>query len=161
MVSNYLSYRIQRVVINGQTSSWGKIQVLGPLLFLLYINDLTAVITHCNIRLFADDTCLFIEVDNRNTTANMINEDLQAIHIWSQQWLVSFSPTKTKGLTISNKQDAYANPPVSFNDCPIEEVKSHTYLGLKFSHNLRCHEHINDIALKTRISYDNNINKLP
>ncbi len=62
--SNYLSYRIQRVVINGQTSSWGKIQVLGPLLFLLYINDLTAVIAHCNIRLFADDTCLFIEVDN-------------------------------------------------------------------------------------------------
>ncbi len=78
----------------------------------------------------------------------MINEDLQATHIWSTQWLVSFSPTKTKGLTISNKQDAYANPPVSFNDSPIEEVKSHTYLDLKFSHNLRWNEHINDIALK-------------
>ena len=64
---DYLNDRMQRVVINGQFSDWGEIKagvpqgsVLGPLLFLLYINDIVHTVTHCKIRLFADDTCLFI-----------------------------------------------------------------------------------------------------
>ena len=63
---DYLSDRLQRVVVEGQSSSCGHIKarvpqgsVLGPLLFLIYINDVTSIIKHCNIRLFADDSCLF------------------------------------------------------------------------------------------------------
>ena len=49
--------------------------VLGPLLFILFINDITHVVIHCDIRLFADDTGLFMEVDNHLETAELINED--------------------------------------------------------------------------------------
>ena len=69
-LKDYLTDRQQRVIINGEQSEWGNIKagvpqgsVLGPLLFLIFINDITHVIKHCKIRLFADDTCLFIEVD--------------------------------------------------------------------------------------------------
>ena len=65
--SKYLHDRQQRVIINGQCSDWGHISagvpqgsVLGPLLFLVYINDLSKIIQSSQIRMFADDTCLFV-----------------------------------------------------------------------------------------------------
>ena len=73
---SYLKDRQQRVIINGQQSNWGSVtagvpqgSVLGPLLFLVFINDITSCITYSNIRLFAGDTCLFLEVDDRKLTA--------------------------------------------------------------------------------------------
>ena len=59
--------------------------VLGPLLILSFINDITQVVTHCNITLwhFAYDTCLFIEVDNCFETAELIYEDLNNIQNWA------------------------------------------------------------------------------
>jgi hypothetical protein len=69
-LKDYLTDRQQRVIINGEASTWGNIKagvpqgsVLGPLLFLIFINDVTGVVSNCKIRLFADDTSLFIEVD--------------------------------------------------------------------------------------------------
>ena len=104
-LEDYLRGRFQRVCINGMFSEWVEIlagvpqgSVLGPLLFLIFINDLAHVISHTNIRLFADDTCLFITVDNRDLALAKINEDLESIFSWSNDWLVSFSPPKTKGL---------------------------------------------------------------
>ena len=61
-------------------------------LFLLYIIDLTSEIKHCNMSLFADDTCLFIEVDNREETAQKIQSDLVNVNNCSNKWLVTFSP---------------------------------------------------------------------
>ena len=85
-IEHYLKDRQQRVCINGQFSDWSYIlsgvpqgSVLGPLLFIIFINDLTHVIDHTNMRLFADDTCLFITVDNRITASNAINDDLRAV----------------------------------------------------------------------------------
>ena len=150
---NYLSDRQQRVVIHGQSSEWSSIKagvpqgsVLGPLLFLLYINDISYTVQHCHIRLFADDTCLFIEVDNREDAAVKINEDLGALYQWSLDWLVSFSEPKTKALTISNKKDFNKNPPIVMNHIPIEEVQSYKYLGLIFTRNLRWNNHVDKVA---------------
>ena len=154
---DYLHERLQRVVINGQCSKWQEIKagvpqgsVLGPTLFLIFINDITYVVRHCKIRMFADDTCLIIEVDNREETAELINEDLESINVWSKQWLVNFSASKTKSLIVSTKHDSANNPPVTLNGQLIDEVKAHTYLGVKISHNLRWNVHINDISLKAR-----------
>ena len=116
----------------------------------MYINDITDEVLHANIRLFADDTCLFIDVDNRNIAANHLNDDLERINLWSKKWLVSFSPHKTKSLIISNKQDSALNPPVYLNNSQIEEVKNYTYLGMMFSHNLKWNKHIDGVALKAR-----------
>ena len=80
--TGYLKDRRQQVVLNGQSSDWEPIKagvpqgsVLGPLLFLLYINDLALETQFCQIRFFADDTCLFIKVNNREDSAIMINSD--------------------------------------------------------------------------------------
>ncbi len=64
------------------------------------------------MRIFADDTCIFITVDNRDVSLQRINEDLEAIHRWSDNCLVKFSAPKTKFMVISNKLDRHLNSPV-------------------------------------------------
>ena len=83
--TSYLSGRRQRVVLNGQTSDWAPVEagvpqgsILGPLLFLIYINDI-AQRTGCSIRLFADNTSLYIIVECPDQAARILNADLRAI----------------------------------------------------------------------------------
>ena len=87
---SYLSNRKQRVVLPGSESQWNDIRagvpqgsILGPLLFLLFINDIVKDIG-CNIRLFADVTCLFLVVENPDTAANLLNLDLDKIMAWTK-----------------------------------------------------------------------------
>ncbi len=117
---NYLHDRRQRVVIPGSKSEWVSIKAgvpqgstLGPLLFLIYINDIVRQI-NCTIRLFADDTSLYVIVDNPITAADLLNNDLQTITDWANQWLVKFNPNKTKNLLISRKTQRIQHPP--YND---------------------------------------------
>ena len=82
LLGNYLSDRFQRVVLNGQTSSWRSViagvpqgLILGPLLFLVHINDLPNELKS-SIKLFADDTSVFTIVKNKNESANTLNNYL-------------------------------------------------------------------------------------
>ena len=151
--TDYLKDRCQRVIINGQTSNWREIKAgvpqgsnLGPLLFLVFINDIVYVIRHCQIRLFADDTCLYITVDNREEAAEMINEDIASIQLWADQWLVKFSPPKTKTVLISNKGKLNEHPVLKIQGQEIKSVQEHKHLGIVLSHNLRWNAHIDDIV---------------
>ena len=94
---SYLSNRRQQVLINGETSDTksknsGVPQgsILGPMLFLIYINDIVTNIS-CNIKLFADDTSLYLVVDNEYEAAEQLNKDIESIHQWSQKWLIKFN----------------------------------------------------------------------
>ena len=87
---NYISDRKQRVIIANSSSSWKDIyagvpqgSVIGPLLFLIFINDIVKDI-NSDIRLFADDTSLYISVDSPDTSAHLLNSDLNRIHLWSK-----------------------------------------------------------------------------
>ena len=153
--TDYLKDRCQRVIINGQTSEWQHIKAgvpqgsnLGPLLFLVFINDIVHVIQHCQIRLFADDTCLYISVDNRNDAAEMINRDLANVQSWADQWLITFSPPKTKTLLISNKSTINAHPDLILQGHIISSVPQHKHLGIVLNHNLRWNAHINDVVAR-------------
>ena len=80
--------RQQRVVLNGQTSSWQNIyagvpqgSVLGPLTFLIYINDLPAGLTSM-CKIFADDTSLFSKVNDKSNSNTQLNSDLAKISKW-------------------------------------------------------------------------------
>ena len=86
LLEDFLKERKQRVVLNGQVSTWKNINagvpqgsILGPLLFLIYINDLTEGLT-TNVKLFADDTSLFSVVHDTQTSANHLNKDLEIIN---------------------------------------------------------------------------------
>ena len=83
ILSDFLRSRKQRVTLNGQSSSWTNVNagvslgpILGPLLFLIYINDLPDGLSS-NAKLFADDTSLFSVVHDINTSAIELNSDLK------------------------------------------------------------------------------------
>ena len=91
----FLSDRKQRVLLNGQTSEWQNVtagvpqgSILGPLLFLIYINDLSGDLSS-KAKLFADDTSLFSVTHDITTSANEPNNDLKIISDWAFQWLYS------------------------------------------------------------------------
>ena len=147
-LSNYLIDRKQRVVIPGGVSDWECVKagvpqgsILGPLLFLLYINDIVENINSC-VRLFADDTILYIIVDNPNNAANILNSDLSIIHKWAETWLVKFNPSKSESLLVSRKINRLHHPPLIMNNQYINEVSYHKHLGLFLSSDGSWHEHI-------------------
>ena len=84
LLHDFLSCLKQRVVLNGQHSSWDNVtagvpqgSILGPLLFLIYINELSSDLSS-NCKLFADDTSLFSVVNNIHTSTTTLNQDLNA-----------------------------------------------------------------------------------
>ncbi len=102
LFENYLTNRKQRVVLNGIESNWEDVysgvpqgSVLGPLLFLIYINDLTDGI-HSNMKLFTDDSSLFARVVDIQATHDQIVSDLNTITEWANQWRMKFNPDITK-----------------------------------------------------------------
>ena len=102
LLENYLSGRYQRVVLNGQTSSWRPVlagvpqgSILGPLLFLIYFNDLLNDLKS-NAKLFADDTSLFTIEKDKKESANILNNDLLLISRWAYNWKMLFNPDPTK-----------------------------------------------------------------
>ena len=93
-----MTNRKQRVVLNGQFSSWVGVpqgSIVGPLLFFIYINDLPNGLKK-RIKLFADDTSLFSVVHDVSTSASDINNDLTLISNWAFQWKMSFNPDPSK-----------------------------------------------------------------
>ena len=154
-IKSYLFQRKQRVVINGKESAYIEINagvpqgsILGPLFFLIFINDIVLDIG-CAIKLFADDTSIYLIIDHPNNAALELNENLEKVNNWSKQWLVKFNPRKTESLLISRKQNnPVIHPSLYFDRIPVVEVTSHKHLGLVF--NNRCHwgEHIDYVVSK-------------
>ena len=102
LIDSFLSDRFQRVLLNGQTSKWSQIKagvpqgsVLGPLLFLVYINDLPEGLTS-NVKLFADDTSIFSVVRDSSSSSLSLNEDLSKISQWGYKWKMLFNPDASK-----------------------------------------------------------------
>ena len=151
---SYLSNRKQRFVLPGAVSDWSFIQtgvpqgsILGPLLFLLYINDIVHDIGS-NIRLFADDTSLFIIVEDAITAAACLNNDPDKISQWAAKWMVTFNPSKTESLLISRKTNKVRHPPIFMQNHKVVEVDSHKYLGVVLSSDCSWHQHIKYITDK-------------
>ena len=102
LLRNYLQEHYQTVVLNGQTSSWELIKsgvlqwsVLGPFMFLMYINDLPDNI-QSTCKIFADDISLFSHVSDKSTSQCELNKDLQVISNWAFQWKTQVNPDPNK-----------------------------------------------------------------
>ena len=100
--SNYFSNRYQRVFLPGAVSDFSSINagvpqgsILGPLLFLVYNNDIVNGI-ESNINLFADDTSLSMVVGDPDTAGAILQTDINKITAWANRWLVKFNPSKSE-----------------------------------------------------------------
>ena len=152
---SYLTGRKQCVVLNDKTSNPLNIEagvpqgsILGPLLFLVYIGDITEGIKS-DINLFADDTSLLDIIDDPDLSAKRLNDDLERLHIWSSKWLVTFNLAKTEVVTCSNKRSPENHPTLFLNNNPLNEVFSHTHLGLCFTSHLSWSKHINTVVTRS------------
>ena len=106
--------------------------VLGPLLFLVYINDLESNIKS-NIKYFAGDTMLFSIVEDPVTSAYNLNHDLDMIYQWAHQWKMEFNPDPIKQATevlFSCKKKSVNHPQLNFNGVAIVKVNEQKHLGL-------------------------------
>ena len=154
---NYLSQRYQRVVLNGKESEWTGIKagvpqgsVLGPLLFLIYINDLTDNISS-DMRLFADDSSLFTRVNGTIETHEKLVSDLQTISEWAYQWKMTFNPDMSKQaieVIFSCKTNKPNHPDLTFNNIPIARESSTKHLGVYLDTRLTFSRHIKEKILK-------------
>ena len=157
-LTHYLTNRKQRVVLENQTSDWSQIHagvpqgsVLGPLLFLLYINDLPKGLSS-GVSMFADDTCLYIDFNRDDYTQRqeMLQQDIKKIEDWSKQWLVTFNPKKTNALVVHSRQSVSLGLPTSILNNNISQSNSHKHLGLTIGQFGNWNDHINDICTRAR-----------
>lgn len=144
-INGFLANRQQAVVVNGKQSSWVKVtsgvpqgSVLGPALFLLYINDIQTNITS-SIRLFADDSIMYRQIASPEDH-RLLQQDLQTLAAWSQTWLMSFNISKCAVLNITRKRSPSSFQYTIFGQ-PLSTVKSHEYLGVTVSHDLLWNDH--------------------
>ena len=159
LFESYLRNRQQRVVINGSYSEYVHIEsgvpqgsVLGPLLFLIYINDLEKNIKS-NIKFFADDTMLFSIVEDPAVSATELNHDLDIICQWAHQWKMEFNPDITKQATeivFSCKRIKPNHPQLTFNGNAVVKVKDQKHLGLTLAPNLSFSKHIHEKLNKAK-----------
>ena len=125
--------------------------ILGPLLFLIFINDLEAGIIS-QIKFFADDTSLYSVVHDPEKSARELNHDLEVINNWAKQWKMSFNPDPTKPaeeILFSHKRPR-PHPPLFFNGVEVKRVTEHKHLGLILDPLLNFAAHFKEKIAKAR-----------
>ena len=134
---SYLSKREQVVEVNGVLSDWGTIKhgvpqgsILGPLLFLLYINDISKSSNILQFFLFADDTTVFYSADpNDPNTEKILNEELEKVSGWLAANKLSLNVKKSNFLHFHQGKSAKITIKLKINNTLVEEKDSTKYLG--------------------------------
>ena len=149
-IESFLIGRTQCVVLDGDTStelpvSSGVPQgsVLGPILFLLYINDLPDNI-QSNVRLFADDTAVHLAVQGQEDT-DIIQNDLNILQEWEKAWDMEFNPSKCQVVHISRSRKPIKNK-YTMHGQVLDSIDHALYLGVDISSDLNFSHHVNRIT---------------
>ena len=144
---NYLYCRHQKVVNRDSSSSYVSVSagvpqgsVLGPLLFLVYINDIGDKLLSLS-RLFADDTSLGYASQDEDQIKYVINHDLHELGDWSKRWLMSFNPDKTEIMLFKNVENS-TNFYFYFDGKLIPLTSNHKYLLITFSEEAKWNKHV-------------------
>ena len=127
-------------MLNGQVSTWTSVNaevpqgsILGPLLFLIYINDLSDN-SSSNVKLFVDDTSLFSVTHDVNVSARELNDDLRKISNWALE--------PAQDVTFSGKIKSDNHPPLDFNNNIVSQANSQKHLGITLNFKLTFEEHL-------------------
>ena len=157
---SYLSNRQQRTLINDSLSEPKLVtcgvpqgSIIGPLLFILYINDLPDRILHCEIFLYADDTALYYAADNSHIIEDVLNTEMQNVSDWFMTNKLTLNSKKTKVMIFGTSKRLKALPPLNIrcgND-QIEQVSVFKYLGILLDSTLSFSEHIDYVCKKVNM----------
>ena len=158
---SYLCDRLQKVNFNNSFSDTRSTfagvpqgSILGPLLFLIMVNDLPSVIKHCKLTMYADDTTLYICGVNNGVLQSKIQEDLDRISVWLAKNKLSLNIDKTHFMILGTQQRIKAHDnginPISlkFNGSALSRVRSTKCLGVIIDENLLWHEHVDFLCKK-------------
>ena len=139
-IQSFLIGRTQTVVLGGESSEEVKVtsgvpqgSVLGPLLFLLYINDLPENI-QSQVRLFADDTAVYLTVTNMQDS-QVLQSDLESLQHWERTWDKEFNPGKCQVIHITRSKSPVKSRYFMHNQ-ELESVDAAKYLGVTISKDL-------------------------
>ena len=149
-----MSNRKQRVLLNGQNSSWINVHARVPqgsilvlLLFLIYINDLAEDL-FSDLIFFADDTSLLSVVYNINASARELNDDLKKFNNWAVQCTMSFNPDPSKEAqenTFCRKIKKLPHSSLVFNNNNVWQTSCQKHLGVSLDVKLTFGEHLNNV----------------
>ena len=156
LFNRFFPERLQRVVLNGRASEWWKVlagvpqgSILGPLLFLIFINDFPANLG-CNVKIFADDTFHFTLVCDPSESSAKLCRDLGRVAGWAYQWKMPFNldPSKQAAeVHFSCKINPVNTPPVYFNNLAVASCETHKHIGLLLDKKLAFDNHVEEMIL--------------
>ena len=155
-LENYLENRMQCTEIGDTQSELELIKcgvpqgsVLGPLLFLIYINDIVNSSKLFKFTLFADDTSLYYSCKNTNNLEWLVNSELSKISEWLSANRLSLNVAKSKLLYFTNKnRNSLQNITIKINNETLKEVDSAKYLGVYMDNKLNWSTHTNNVKLR-------------
>ena len=154
--TSYLNNRFQQVSLNGQTSDSNPVtcgvpqgSILGPLLFLIYINDMNTAIKNSTVYHFADDTNLLYSHKNPTTLKKIMNKDLKSLYEWLCANRLSLNVGKTEFMIFRPPRKSLPDRIVlTLNRTKIFESSRIKYLGLILDSKLTWKDHINELSKK-------------
>lgn len=159
-IYNWLTNRTLSVNVNREHSSRHQVtsgvpqgSVLGPLLFLIFINDMPSSVDFCNLRLFADDSLAYHKVKTSIDT-NHLQSDLNKLALWADTWQMRFNVAKCEYMRIEKPSSSVNSPRYTYtlNNSPLSEVSNIKYLGVHIDNRLSFDTHIQETCKKgTRI----------
>ena len=157
LIKHYLTDRSQKVLLNSQCSNWQPIllgvpqgSILGPLFFLIYINYLPDGLKS-NVKLFADETSLFLVVKNKEVSASDLTINLDMIFKWACNWKISFNPDPKKPgqeVLFSRKSSNITDPIIHFNNVQVQRANQQRHLGIILDEKLNFKSHIDKVLTK-------------
>ena len=158
---SYLEGRTQTTCISGNSSQFRPVtcgipqgSILGPLLFIVHINDLPSVLKHCKVSMYADDTMLYCSGKDPRELCRKINEDLEHVRIWLLRNKLHLNMKKTEYITFGSKQRLEKMDDNDFdiqiNSTLVRRVRECKHLGVLLDENLTWQNHINTLQKKIR-----------
>ena len=126
--------------------------VLGPLLFLIYVNDILASIQYSSVFLFADDAKL-LKAIQCNTDASILQEDLDSLNSWSAEWLLSLNALKCSHFSFSYSDSVPSQSSFTTGGITIPTASTYKDLGVKICSNLSWSDHVSSLCSKAYTAF--------
>ena len=151
-IRNFLTNRRQRVVLRGNCSDWSPVisgvpqgTVLGPILFIIYINDISANITS-TVKIYADDTKIYRKIMEPDKDIPALQLDLNKLSDWANKWQLRFNPEKCEVMRVTHSRDR-SKPSYSLGT-QLKSVDSAKDLGVTINYDLSWGKHVSYIVNK-------------